>query len=71
MAVASFGDKDELGYEGNYEDGRTSAHSRVITACKRAVSCRPPSSIEKTILAKFSAASNALVPSLLYWLVPS
>jgi hypothetical protein len=52
---------------------RTSAHSRANTACRRAVSFRPSCSIEKTILAKFSAASphaEAPVPSLLYWLVP-
>ena len=33
------------------------------------MSCRPLFSIEKAILAKLSAASNELVPSLLYWLL--
>src|ERR1700747_791765 len=52
----------------------TSAHARANTACRRVVSRKPLRSIEKTILAKFSAASpqaEAPVPSLLYWLMPS
>jgi hypothetical protein len=54
---------------------RTSAHarSRANTACRRFISCKLLCSIEKTILAKFSAASpqaEAPVPSLLYWRVP-
>src|SRR5712675_3706842 len=56
-----------------YKSRRTSAHSRANTACSRAASRKPPCSIEKTTLAKCSAASpQAAVPapSMLYRPVP-